>query len=49
MGAYFGIQEAEDLYIWEVADMALSAPLLPGWSEVAGGSGVAADADLQFK
>jgi hypothetical protein len=33
MGAYFGVGEREDLYIWEVCDMALVAPLPPGWSE----------------
>ncbi len=33
MGAFFGIHEDEDLYIWDVASMALSAPLMPGWAE----------------
>jgi hypothetical protein len=35
MGAYFGIKEEEEDYVWEVAEMALAAPLPPGWGEVA--------------
>lgn len=34
MGEYFGVKPGEDPYIWEVAEMALSAPLLPEWTEV---------------
>jgi hypothetical protein len=58
MRAYFGISEDEDVYIAEVADMALAAPLPPGWSEAdapAGGAGGAApppgggEPELQFR
>lgn len=55
MGTYFGIRDNEDLYIWEVADMALVAPLPPGWSEVhsdaaaARSEGVPPAPELQFK
>jgi hypothetical protein len=33
MGQYFGIKPDEEKYIWEVAEMALCAPLPPGWKE----------------
>uniref|UniRef100_A0A383VRH9 WW domain-containing protein n=1 Tax=Tetradesmus obliquus TaxID=3088 RepID=A0A383VRH9_TETOB len=33
MGLYLGIKQDEDPYIWQVAQMALSAPLPPGWAE----------------
>lgn len=49
MGAYFGIGEAEDLYVWECADMALVAPLPPGWSEEQGAGGGEGGGELRFK
>eukprot|EP00775_Hariotina_reticulata_P012567 gene12567-12699_t len=33
MGQYFKIKEDEDKYIWQVAEMALCAPLPPSWQE----------------
>jgi hypothetical protein len=39
MGRYFGIQAAEERYIWEVAEMGLCAPLPPHWSEVVSSQG----------
>jgi hypothetical protein len=33
MGLYLGIKQDEDPYIWQVAQMALCAPLPPGWTE----------------
>jgi hypothetical protein len=51
MGAYFGIGDREDLYIWEVADMALVAPLPPGWGEAppAEGGSAAGGPELPFR
>jgi hypothetical protein len=50
MGLYFGIGEREDLYIWEVSDMALVAPLPPGWGEAPPDEAAAAGgAELQFR
>jgi hypothetical protein len=34
MGEYLRIKEEEEDYIWEVAGMALAAPLPPGYKEV---------------
>ncbi|GMH39482.1 hypothetical protein BSKO_07380 [Bryopsis sp. KO-2023] len=34
MAAYFGVKPSENAYIREVARMAISAPLPPGWTEV---------------
>lgn len=47
MGAYFGVKDDEDLYIWQVPEMALVAPLPPGWSELQPGEQEAVE--LQFK
>jgi hypothetical protein len=33
MGEYLGIAPEEHPYIWEVSELALSAPLLEGWVE----------------
>lgn len=33
MGLYLNIKGDEDTYIWQVAEMALCAPLPPGWEE----------------
>lgn len=38
MGLYLNIKEGEDPYLWQVAEMALSAPLPPEWDEVLEGS-----------
>lgn len=34
MLAYFGISEEEDIYVQEVAELALAAPTPTGWEEV---------------
>ena len=34
MAGYFGMKPDENAYIREVARMAISAPLPPGWTEV---------------
>lgn len=37
MGLYLNIKEGEDKYLWQVAEMALSAPLPPEWEEAVEG------------
>lgn len=38
MGLYLHIKEGEDSYLWEVAEMALCAPMPEHWEEVVEGT-----------